>query len=62
MACQQPNPKRLIVREVARSHMWQRLWGWLLSPPSDQPDPLDGDMAHHRSTGLDFEESSDAVL
>ena len=25
--------------------MWERLWRWLLTPPYDQPEPLDGNIS-----------------
>ncbi len=40
MGFRQQNPTRLVVRSEVRSLMWERLWTWLLSPPSGQPGPV----------------------
>ena len=44
MDFQQPNPTRLVVRLGPRGPMWDRMWRWLLSPPSGQPDSLQGEL------------------
>ncbi len=44
MDFQQPNQSRLVVRLGLRGPMWDRMWRWLLSPPSRQPDSLQGEL------------------
>ena len=44
MDLQQPNQSRLVVRLGPRGPMWDRMWRWLLSPPSGQPDSLQGEL------------------
>ena len=56
MDLQQQNPTRLVVRFGPRSPMWDRMWRWLLSPKSEQPDPLHGDLCYNLGelTGDEF--------
>ena len=58
MDLQQPNQSRLVVRLGPRGPMWDRMWRWLLSPPSANPDSLQGELCDNLGelTGDEFQD------
>ena len=63
MDFQQPNQSRLVVRLGPRGPMWDRMWRWLLSPPSANPDSLQGELCDNLGelTGDEFQDVDSQV-
>ena len=63
MDLQQPNQSRLVVRLGPRGPMWDRMWRWLLSPQSGQPDSLQGEPLDNLGelTGDEFQDVDSQV-